>query len=78
MGGGGITREKIKNRKEYRMKSQKTAEKLKKVIKDNMDLIIILGITAIIVIIGIITGENLVKRIGPSENTFGLEWIARS
>ena len=35
-----------------------------------------MGITAIIVIIGIITGENLVKRIDPSENTFGLEWIA--
>lgn len=58
------------------MKSRKIGEKLKKVIKDNMDLIIILGITAIIVIIGIITGENLVKRIGPSENTFGLEWVA--
>lgn len=55
------------------MKSRKTVEKLKKLIKDNMDLIIILGITAIIVII---TGENLVKRIGPSENTFGLEWVA--
>lgn len=50
-------------------------KKAKKVIKDNLDLVIILAITAVIVIIGIITGQSLVERAYPSERS-GLEWVA--
>lgn len=59
------------------MKPRKSREKIKKIAKENIDLIIILIITAIIVIIGIKTGQSLVKEVEPSEyDTLGLEWVA--